>query len=272
MWNELGPLQLRSRCSFWSTLSYWWVLQPCGQLHPVYDILDLEDRPTPKLQRCQEIHAACACLALTSIFSSSINPIPGKLWISEYALMSEDYSIRLRLLVEPTIFFSSLPWIGPACASQNGRRYQYPQNLHGSTSAETCQHTKPWDFGVTSAFRGCVILLSIAPSMHPPTIIPSIFVIFCLSSQFWEFQGLLFIWSRLPYHEPDISPWARVHHHRSCLWCWEPQAWYTSSTTWDKPTTVNWMADGARNGTFYLQSSSSLGIQYLLQKKWSISQ
>ena len=25
---------------------------------------------------------------------------------------------------------------------------------------------------------------------------------------------------------------ARVHHHRSCLWCWEPQAWYTSSTTW----------------------------------------
>lgn len=46
------------------------------------------------------------------------------------------------------------------------------------------------------------------------------------------------IWSRLPYQDqPNLHPnllFARVHHHRSCLWCWEPQAWYTSSTTCDK--------------------------------------
>jgi len=156
--------------------------------------------------------------------------LPGKLWTSEYVLMSEDYPTRLELLVEPTISFSSLPWIGPACASQNGRRYQYPQNLHGSTSAEYA--TQNLETALQHQPSQNVLPFAVTNQLSP--------VFWANLLNFGSSKACCLsdhIWSRLPYQDqPNLHPnllFARVHHHRSCLWCWEPQAWYTSSTTWD---------------------------------------
>lgn len=167
----------------------------------MYDILDLEDCPTLKLQRCQEIHAT-----------------------------RQSYEHHMPWWAH--ISFRSLPWTGPACASQNGRRYQYPQNLHGSTSAAEICHTKPWDFVVTSAFTKCIALRGHQPTVHS--------ILSGLLNSWSSRACCLFdhIWSRLDnQNEPNLHQiscfCARVHYHRSCLWCWEPQAWYTSSTTWD---------------------------------------